>query len=306
LQLDLTREPDFAPPTETELGPLIPDPTDTVTASEEPGPDDFAVTGEQLPTEEAPPLTEDEPLAAAEATSPEAPEEGANGPEEEEIGDLAAGEAEEEIDLEELAANEEPEEPEETAELTGDDMFDEEPVFGRRSFTRVPPVNLPLGEASTLPGQSGVVAIFCPEEFTDAEKAAECAGRPEIRSGWRPGASGENWEEATRLLKQDRARGYIGDRSAERFGPDIARQLGQARRDEELTDFRRSADDINNQGVDGLNDPAAATRPNIGPAPFEPNWTLREDPTVSQKDIDALGRELEEADAAKRGEDPEE
>jgi len=103
-------------------------------------------------------------------------------------------------------------------QITGDDQFDNDEAydFSSRFITPrqaipLPSVDLPVGETAAIPGQSGVVAIFCPDEFTNEDKQQECAGRTEIRSGWRPGASGENWDEATRLLRQERRGGGVGN-----------------------------------------------------------------------------------------------
>ena len=202
-----------------------------------------------------------------------------------------------EILTEELLAEEETEDDAEeeapVSEVTGDDIFDQEPVFGNSRFA-LPNVQLPQGEASTLPGDSGVVAIFCPEEFTNEDKAAECAGRREIRSGWRPGASGENWDEAIRLLKQQQAEGVFNDPNTVTFGPEIAREADRRRRQEDLENFGQSQDDLNNL-PDNQNNGVPVGRPNVGPPEFTPSWTLREDPDISQRDLDKLENDLEEA-----------
>jgi hypothetical protein len=73
------------------------------------------------------------------------------------------------------------------------------------------------------------------------------------------------------------------------------------KRVEELTDFRRSVDDIN--------DPAGAAagnlnntlgQPALGAEPFNPSWTLKEDPSVRKKDLEKLEKELDEAEEKKK------
>jgi hypothetical protein len=217
--------------------------------------------------------------------------------------ETAADEEREEEETEEPA---EPEEQPVAEAPSGDDMFDEEPVFGRRSFVlpqvalpsvELPEGALPQGEAAIAPGSSGVVAIFCPEHFTDEEKQKECAGRPEIRSGWRPGASGEDWSRATELLKRDRDQGVAGPTA----GPvhETLRRQRDFERVEELRDFRRSQDGVNNlpdQGDDNIMRGVEGNRPNVGPAPFEPSWTLREDSELSLEEIEELKKQIREAE----------
>jgi len=159
----------------------------------------------------------------------------------------------------------------------------------------LPQVELPTGETTGVPGESGVVAIFCPEEFDNDDKAAECAGRTQIRSGWRPGASGENWEEAIRLLKKQREEGVFNDENTAIFGPEIAREAERRRREQDLQDFRQNEDGLDNQagGLNRLGNPANDV--NLGPPEFEPSWGQRQDPDISQRDLDKLENELDEA-----------
>ena len=204
----------------------------------------------------------------------------------------AEEEAEEDIEL----AEEETEGLEE--EVTGDDMFDVEPSFTGRRFT-MPRVELPKGEIPQASGSSGVVAIFCPEEFEDADKVAECAGRRELLSGWRPGDSGENWGRATELLGGARDRGE--------FGPDDQYLVGK-REAERLADENRFGGVVSPQpnasdapaSVNGAEDNVLrgveGNRPNIGPAPFEPSWGARDGSDLSQREIDELQKQLEEAE----------
>jgi hypothetical protein len=295
-RIDLTPEPEFAPPAEDEMAPFIaepePAPSEEIVLPEPeaPAPPVEAPAEEQAPAEEAPPLVA--PLAPEPA--PSALEVTSSGT------DDAAQEDEEDAEDAAALAVEDPAPPVAEAEPSGDDMFDEAPAFGRPRVP-LPSVDLPEGQAAALPGQSGVVAIFCPEEFADADKAAECAGRTEIRSGWRPGASGEDWSEAVRLLKQDRAAGRTGTDPSAIYGPRAGGAIKDAEAVRELKDFRRS--------VDAINDPAGANsgnlndtfgRPDIGPGEYDPSWTLKEDPELRAKDVRKLERELEEAERAKQ------
>lgn len=295
-ELNLDLEPQFAPPSDAPE-PLIPDPAP---AAE----DDLALPA----PEEEPQAPEDEaeqPLITVEEDS--APEPGLDEivGDEEADGDDPALE-EDSGEEPEVEPEEEPE-PVETVEApTGDDMFDEEPVFGRRTFVlpqvALPQVDmtdapLPDGAAAILPGTSGVVAIFCPEHFSDEDKQKECAGRTEIRSGWRPGASGEDWSRATELLKRDRERGITGPTAGPAF--ETRRDAIDYGQVEALRDFRRGDPGLNNlpdAGDDNLMRGVEGNRPNIGPAPFEPSWTLRDLPEgMTQKELDELERQLREA-----------
>jgi len=291
--IDFTPEPEFAPPSEEEF-PFIPDPTlldnpePLLPSVEEAAPGDILVEGEQTPVEDAPPLVTVEPQAPGEAGQNFEPEED---DEEEDIGELTVGDdrAGDEPPIEEII---------EDAPPAGDNMFDEEPVFAGSRFA-LPTVDLPEGETASIPGSSGVVAIFCPEQFENEDKQKECAGRPEIRSGWLPGASGEDWTEAIRLLREARRQGRDGVDPALIFGPEIARRLEDELRAQDLEDFRRSADDINQPFQDdnltrGLGRPTGSE-----PPPFEPSWTKREDPEFDQGDLEKLREALDEAERKK-------
>lgn len=298
-RIDLTPEPQFAPPAEDEVAPFVakpePAPSEEILLPEPEAPSPEAAPEPQAPTEDAPPLVE--PVAPESEPAPG------------ELEVTAAGEdarTDEDEDENAQAADavspQAPEAETRAAEIqpSGDDMFDEAPAFGRPRLP-LPSVDLPEGQAATLPGQSGVVAIFCPEEFKDKDKAAECAGRTEIRSGWRPGVGREDWSEAIRLLKRDRAAGRAGTDPSAILGPKAGGAIKDAEAIGELKDFRRS--------VDAINDPAGGNsgnlnetfgRPDIGPPDYDPSWTLKEDPTVRQKDLKRLERDLEEAARARQ------
>ncbi|MEM6536700.1 MAG: hypothetical protein AAF668_03105 [Pseudomonadota bacterium] len=197
--------------------------------------------------------------------------------------------------------------------VTGDDAFDEDPLSGRRyglPAVDLPNVGLgasPNGAAAALPGESGVVAIFCPEEFrNNPEKAKECAGRPEIRSGWRPGSSGEDFSGAARLLGEQRRGGFAGDDIGGRFSNRRSIEAVESAQEKALNDFRRSQGSINDLGttVGDFGNNAASDRPNIGPAPVEPSWSRRDDPNLSAEDLEKLRKELDRAELEKLGRDP--
>ncbi|MFZ5618288.1 MAG: hypothetical protein ACOZAA_13315 [Pseudomonadota bacterium] len=283
--IDLTPEPVFAPPSDVEEAPMIPDEeaTHEIATAEVPLPGDITVEGEQAPAEEAPPLVAIEPEARQAEAETDVGEEEEKG-EEEGAGEVAVGEQEAIEQAPAPAA-----EP-----LAGDDAFDEEPVFNGRRLA-LPPVDLPKGETSAVPGTSGVVAIYCPEEFTDKEKIAECAGRPEIRSGWRPGASGEDFSKAAAVLKDRRKHGDFSNDDVT-FGPELARQAEERRRIEDLEDFRKKQD-LGNAGI--AQDPASGSRPDLVPPAAEPSWTRRDDSLVDKGDVEKLRKELDEAEKSK-------
>jgi len=291
-QLDLDVSPQLAPEA------IAPEPL----IAEEPTP----AEPEEFTLEQPEPV-EDEQLLAEEAPEPLVSVE----PEEERqpgVDDILGEDEAQGEDEAEAPAEEEEEEPEEeapadapVAEVTGDDMFDQEPSLSSRRFV-LPQValpsfdNLPAGAASdgtaVLPTDSGVVAIFCPEQFDDEDKQKECAGRREIRSGWRPGDSGENWDRAVELLKQNRARGATGPS----YGP-VADTLARRREADRVIEMRNSTVAAPGAVGDNVTSTLEANRPDIGPKSFEPNWTVRDTPEgISEKDLEELRRSVEGED----------
>jgi hypothetical protein len=287
--LDLTPEPDFTRPTDIENAPFVPDAPAPAAATPEQDdrPGEIVIDGEQTPANDAEPLVSVEPEARQARAEEDAGEEDEED-EEQGAGERAAGELEarEQAPLSERR-------PPDPATPAGDDSFDEEPVYAGRRFN-LPAVDLPAGDTPVQPGSSGVMAIFCPEEFKDKEKAAECAGRTEIRSGWKPGASGEDFSKAAAILRQKREEGdFSGD--GVRFGTDLARAANDRARQEDLEDFRKGqAGASASAGV--ASDPGSASDRNLVGPGQEPNWTLREDPLVDQKDVEKLRKELEAAE----------
>ena len=299
LNLDLETEPQFAPPAE-EPEPLIPEPAPNADDEQNLEPPQEEVV-EQTPEEEAP-----EPLVSVEPEQEQEPGLDELVGEEDTQGEDAKGEDDAAADKELLAAapteEEAPSEEEKAAEdeqPQNDDMFDEEPSFGGRRFA-MPRVQLPLGDAPAAPGSSGVVAIFCPEQFDNEDKAAECAGRREIRSGWTPGSSGENWSRATELLKSARERGQTGPDMDKLVGPAAARRLKDEEQLRKMTDFRRNVPDAGaiSQGSN-LTNSLEGTRPAIGPDNIQPAWTKRDEGELTEKEIKKLQKEMDEAEKKK-------
>ena len=185
---------------------------------------------------------------------------------------------------------------EEEEPVTGDDIFDEEPVLTRR-FT-LPRVALPTGDTTIEPSTSGVVAIFCPEEFSNEDKAAECAGRREILSGWRPGQGTEDFTRAEQLLRRARTAGQTGPDLDKVVGTISSRRIRDADQINSLNDFRRGVGETGNV-ANSFSDNLAGDSPNVGPPPLEPTWTFREDGELTQKEIEELEEALREAEENK-------
>jgi hypothetical protein len=158
-----------------------------------------------------------------------------------------------------------------------------------------PRVRLPLSDSPATPASSGVIAIYCPEQFEDPDKAAECAGRREILSGWRPGASGEDWSRAAQVLKRDLEAGRAGPDLDALVGPASARRIQDQRTLETLR-----APSTLSPGGDGADDNIMggieAGRPNLGPSTPQPGWTVREDGVFSEQDLKEFEKALDEAE----------
>ncbi|HXI88078.1 MAG TPA: hypothetical protein VNH64_11500, partial [Parvularculaceae bacterium] len=276
--IDLIPKPAFAPPRDENEAP-------TVGEAQAPAPQP-----EESLAPPAPEPAQSEKLAV-EQQSPSAAKAGLD----------VAPEAQNEKKAEVAAGEENPEKKKKEGEAaaSGDDQFDSNPFGPSPSRMALPAVDLPEGVKEQGGGKSGVVAIFCPEQFKNKDKAAECAGRTQILSGWKPGSSGEDWSKAIALLKADRAAGKSGSDIEKVVGPEAARRIKDAENVKGLTDFRRNADKTPGApNEDNLT--AGWGRPNIGPQPFNPNWTLRDDPLVTNKDVSKLGKDLDAANAAKK------
>ncbi|MBI1366950.1 MAG: hypothetical protein GC153_13465 [Alphaproteobacteria bacterium] len=278
--IDLTPKPVFAPPADEIAAPTTGAPA-APAAAPEPLEIRPAPAAAQSPTETERPLSEPEPqpdIASGLDVAPDIKDE--------KQADAAAGE-------EEAQKKKAPPAP------SGDDQFDANPFGPSPSRLALPKVDLPEGEKSDGGGKSGVVAIFCPEQFKNKDKAAECAGRTQILSGWKPGSSGEDWSQAISVLKAERAAGKTGPDLDKVVGPDVARRMLDDQRARALEDPRRGLADSPAVPSDS-NLTGGWGRPDIGPKPLQPNWTLREDPLVTDKDVRKLGKALDAANAAKQ------
>ncbi|MBY0420657.1 MAG: hypothetical protein K2Q06_00030, partial [Parvularculaceae bacterium] len=183
---------------------------------------------------------------------------------------------------------------------SGDDAFDEAPARAA-----IPKIDLPPGAQSGAPGASGVVAIFCPKEFKNKDKAAECAGRTEIRSGWRPGASREDFSKAVRLLKEQRAQGKTGADPSVTFTPGVARRLDQEYRDRDaagrvIGPATRPSDGFRDLGsptpASGDNLDAGIDRSQTAPKEFTPPNQRRDRAPLSEAEQRRLREQLKKAD----------
>ncbi|MEO0674312.1 MAG: hypothetical protein AAFY32_04820, partial [Pseudomonadota bacterium] len=217
--------------------------------------------------------------------------------------------------------------------VNGDDAFDEEPRFGGRAGrldrrfaalprTQLPAVDLPQtdfasGNVGALAGASGIIAIFCGQQFADPDKVAECAGRVQILSGWQPGDSGEDYSRAVKILRQaQRERGGSGPVARELsliVGPREARLIQSLERAVEITNKAQTsiADSIDPtsesiaSGTSGLD---------LGPGPLGPR-PVRNDPIITDKqlrdfertqaEIERVRREAERAARRKKDDDGE-
>lgn len=226
-----------------------------------------------------------------------------------------------------------------TSAVSGDDAFDEEPVFGSRAGRiaglprrRLPLVELPeiagqtSGAAGALAGANGIVAIFCEEQFTDSNKIAECAGRVQILSGWQPGDSGEDYSRAISLIREAQRRGRGNTREFGVTGEDIINDPLFGPVDNAfLNTFQRRAaartntaqQEAKGRGLSSLNDvgdptagsiSAAESGLDIGPGPLgrvpvaPPSRTIR-DVRKFERDQRKLEEERRELERSSRDND---
>lgn len=216
---------------------------------------------------------------------------------------VTSSEAEESEDLPE------PPEPEivETEE-EADQPVPPKPSLPPQRAAPLPEVDLPEAQSG---GPAGVIALQCYEIFSDPDKAAECAGRTEIRSGWT--AEGTDWSGIVSSLRQggiDAKEGQplygpaqaslprgndftsnFGERGY--LGPKVADDLHDIERFQAMKDPRSTISEmqspVDNQFSnlgDGGTVPLFLER-------WEPSWVLKDDPYVDQKLIDEMIRESE-------------
>ena len=170
-------------------------------------------------------------------------------------------------------------------------------------------IDLPETEGG---GPSGLIAIRCYEIFSDPDKIAECAGRPEVRSGWT--AEGADWSGIIASLKRGgvtvpKDRPWIGPprdglrEGYEYYEPfDDGLIIGRAAAEEREDWKGYAALQDPRRGVAGMMDTSRLAGDNFGfdntwfLGTNEPSWSLREDPHVD----DRLIRELIEDRARQR------
>ncbi len=206
----------------------------------------------------------------------------------------APKQAEETIQPAPIANNDDP-----YAGLTGAEI---DALYAKRSTRPLPNVNLPSTEAG---GSLGVTAIYCPEVFDNEDKIQECAGRPEIRSGWRPGQ--EDWTEVVQSLARggltttsNPITGPAGERHYAPNSPHAPLTTEQAiigrKAAENLKDARKNVD-VRNASV-GIQEQTHADMgegaevPNFITDTWEPSWTRNDEPYM---DKDVL-KEIEKGD----------
>ena len=175
---------------------------------------------------------------------------------------------------------------------------------GARSFD-LPDIALPEGQGG---GPTGVVAIYCPQIFSDPDKAAECAGR-DIRSGWQ--RTNEDWSTIAGSL----LRGGVNVPRVPLYGPDWRDPLGPNETYYEAQDLSvilgpkiaRAVEDERKgrwlkegqQGVFQMTNPTTQSASNYGiGTPYyleswEPTWAQREDPSISLRDLERLKRDYD-------------
>ena len=187
------------------------------------------------------------------------------------------------------------------AGLTGPEIDE---LYKRRN--QIPQVALPEGQAG---GISGVVAIFCDDVFTNDDKIQECAGRGDIRSGWR--RTSEDWSGITASLRRGGVNvpggspyagpgrgGDLGENETYYepvdqgliIGPKLARKLENERKFRDLQDERAGVMLVTDPLEDSLSNTGGGV-PNYIQDQWEPSWTLRDDPVLDQATIEELERQ---------------
>ncbi len=215
-ELTVEEEPlaEIVPVEEAPLADIIEEPVEEVMVEgdlvEEPVPEEPELA-ETMPPEDAPFIEQEAEQPPIEALAEQEPDPFAITAERPDS--LPEEEIEEEEAVAEIGgdpeqppvANAPPANPDDPyAGLSGPEI---DALYKQRSL---PAVNLPQANAG---GSSGVTAIFCPDVFDNDDKVQECAGRPEIRSGWQPG--NEDWSEVIDSLQ----RGGVATISNPQTGP---------------------------------------------------------------------------------------
>ncbi|WP_306253352.1 hypothetical protein [Parvularcula sp. IMCC14364] len=158
-------------------------------------------------------------------------------------------------------------------------------------------------------GSSGVVAIFCPEQFDNRDKAEECAGR-EILSGWT--RTTEDWSGITSALRRGGVsvpdetgqygpgwRGALAENEEyyERrdlgliIGRDAARRLEQQRGYEQLKQASVGTEATTDATAQSLDNLGAAVPCYVDDCNWEPSWTITQDPNIDTDTVERIMRE---------------
>lgn len=159
----------------------------------------------------------------------------------------------------------------------------------------------------------GLVALNCYEQFSDPDKAAECAGR-EILSGWRADvATREDWEKIARDIRR-------GGVDVPIYGPDALADLGDRQRIYRPADprFRNRQFDSARRYDEAFASPEEAARfrqlqdprryigdgagvaggygiPDVTPmSGWQPSWQLRDDPNIDEREVQEYLRQAEQ------------
>ncbi|MGV6819972.1 MAG: hypothetical protein ACWA5T_05680 [Parvularcula sp.] len=162
--------------------------------------------------------------------------------------------------------------------------------------------------------RDGLVALSCNDQFSDPDKAAECAGR-EIRSGWQGNVDeiGEDW---SKIAEDMRRGGY----AAPSYGPDPLAGMGEGTRvfegedvrfrnrefdrwgrytksfnsPKEYRDYQRLRDFRRYVGEGGAISSGYGISETVPLSGWQPSWQLRDDPNIDRRELDALVREANE------------
>ncbi|GGD18500.1 hypothetical protein GCM10011342_28960 [Aquisalinus flavus] len=194
------------------------------------------------------------------------------------------------------------------SEIEADPPPTPRPAPAAPSPAPLPDVDLPQARAG---GPAGVVALRCNDIFSDPDKAAECAGRTEIRSGWTRGD--EDWSGIVSSLRRggidvpddgpligpptgDLPEGSVWYEPFDEgllIGRDRARWL---RIEQKFDEWKGASQGVSEQmsPVDNIYSGMGIDTPYFLER-WEPSWTLRDDPYVDPQIIDELIADRERA-----------
>lgn len=189
----------------------------------------------------------------------------------------------------------------------------ETPTPTAKPSPATPDVTLPTVDAGRG-RRDGLVALSCYDQFSDPDKAAECAGR-EIRSGWQGNVDeiGEDW---SKIAEDMRRGGY----AAPSYGPDPLAGMGEGTRvfegedvqfrnrefdrwgrytrsfnsPQEYREYQRMRDFRRYVGEGGAISSGYGISETVPLSGWQPSWQLRDDPNIDRRELDALAREANE------------